>query len=195
VIIVGYNCTTGTLTYCWRHAAHNDSPSPSLANSLTSATPNNIFAADPWGPHAGEVDRSRANIQSIACQQLPCGILGICPPMGGWGQAAGAGVLCRHHLDLHCSHLMHSPDTPKIGLFVVSMKPSKKKEACTLLRCKYFRCQGSAPPGALMSMCRKGVWLITVRRVVRRASTECTTLRVHNANWWYCNTGIRLYCF
>ncbi|KAI4807698.1 hypothetical protein KUCAC02_027489 [Chaenocephalus aceratus] len=50
--------------------------------SMSSELPLDRETADPRRPHAGEADRSKGTIQSSACQQLPSGILGICPPMG-----------------------------------------------------------------------------------------------------------------
>ncbi len=119
VIIGEYNCKTGTLTSCWRHATHPWLSSPSPCQLLDPRHPHwhlcMPLAADPWRPHVGAADRSKGTIQSSACQQLPSGILGICPTMDEWGQAAGAGRSAdTTWISTRRSHLMHSPDTPKI---------------------------------------------------------------------------------
>lgn len=131
------------------------------------------LAADPRRPHVGEVDRSKGTLQSSACQQLPSGILGICPPMGEWGQAAGAGCSAdTTWISTRRSHLMHSPDTPKIRAvcWLLETLQDEGSELVTFIR--IFRASGIRNSGSFDEHVQRGS-VIDLHRMCHPQSSQC----------------------
>lgn len=124
VIIVGYNCTTGTLTSCWRHAAQNDSPpTPSHHHhSLISPTPWPLSSLPSslqltlGGPLQGRQIEAYETSKVVPVSSCPVASRESAPS-NGWVRTGsrcrgGGGAL---QAPPGCSHLMCSPGTPKIS--------------------------------------------------------------------------------